>query len=291
MQLIAIILVVSSAVCHAVWNFFIKRSRRPAVAYWWMLATALVIYLPIFIYTASDVILSRLLIVLIISSGLGKAAYYLTLGATYQHCDLSLGYPISRAGVLLIPVWAYLFLDERIAISAGVGIVLILLGIYSINHNSGQQAGWLPSRDQLHKGIYFALITGLLMSVYSVIDKAAVNAPGLRPFNFLYVMFVVSFVFLTPYIWITAGSAAMKAEVRGRLGILALMGLLDLTGYLAVLFAMQLAPVSYVVALRQVSIVIGTGMGTMFLKEKYGGRRALASLIIFAGSWLISISK
>lgn len=288
---LAVILVLFSGLCHAGWNFFIKRSRYPSVAYWWMMATSLTVYLPAFIYMVSGSTISLLLIGLILASGLTKAAYYVTLGGAYRHGDLSLGYPIARSGTLLIPVWAYLFLDEKIARPAAGGIVLILLGVYLLNVKSATLAAFLPSRSQLSKGLYLALITAVLMSIYSVIDKAAVVRPGLGPFNFLYVMFFVSFLFLTPYVFWKAGVKVIREEVRGRLGILTLMGLLDLTGYLAVLFAMQLAQVSYVVGLRQVSIVLGAVMGIVFLKEKYGTGRILAAAVIFLGGWLVSISK
>ena len=288
-----VILVLFSAVCHAAWNFFIKRRPYPAVAYWWMMATGLVVYLPAFlyIYRASGASISWLLIGLILASGLTKALYYVALGGTYRHSDLSLGYPIARSGTLLIPIWAHLFLGETIALSAGLGIGLILVGVYLLNVRSASLASLLPSRSQLNRGLYLALITAVLMSIYSVIDKAGAVAPGLGVFNFLYIMFFVSFLFLTPYVLWKRGVPAIKDEVRGRVGVLTLMGLLDLTGYLALLFAMRMTQVSYVLALKQVAIVLGALMGTTFLREQYGTGRILASVVIFAGSWLVSISK
>lgn len=293
MSPVVIILVLFSALCHASWNFFIKGSRYPSVAYWWMMATGLTVCLPafVYVYTTSAASVSVFMITIILASGLTKAFYYVTLGGTYRHCDLSLGYPIARSGTLLIPIWAYLFLDEKIALSAGVGIAIILAGVYLLNVKSPHLASLLPSRAQLSKGIYLALMTAVLMSIYSVIDKAGVQVPGFGPFNFLYVMFFASFLFLTPYVLWKAGVPAIREEARGRLGMLTLMGLLDLTGYLAILFAMTKTQVSYVMALRQVAVVLGAIMGTAFLKEKYGSTRILASVVIFAGSWLVSISK
>ncbi len=166
-----------------------------------------------------------------------------------------------------------------------------MLGVYLLNVKSVTLAALLPSRSQLNKGLYLALITAVLMSIYSVIDKAGAVAPGLGLFNFLYIMSFASFVFLTPYMFWKRGARVIREEVRGRLGMLTLMGLLDLTGYLAVLFAMKMTQVSYVVALRQISVVLGAIMGTMFLKEKYGPGRILASVVIFAGGCLVSVSK
>ena len=56
-----------------------------------------------------------------------------------------------------------------------------------------------------------------------------------------------------------------------------------------VLLAMSIAPVSYILALRQVSVVIGALMGVVFLKEKYGRIRIIGSIIIFLGVFILSV--
>jgi uncharacterized membrane protein len=60
-------------------------------------------------------------------------------------------------------------------------------------------------------------------------------------------------------------------------------------GYMLVLLAMSIAPVSYILALRQVSVVIGALMGVVFLKEKYGRIRIIGSIIIFLGVFILSV--
>ena len=48
---------------------------------------------------------------------------------------------------------------------------------------------------------------------------------------------------------------------------------------------------SYIVGLRQTSIVFAVLMGSHFLKEKHKGIRLTGSLIIFAGGFLISLAR
>ena len=47
--------------------------------------------------------------------------------------------------------------------------------------------------------------------------------------------------------------------------------------------------VSYVVALRQLSVVFGVLMGCLILGESYGRIRLTGSVLIFLGTFLISI--
>lgn len=62
-------------------------------------------------------------------------------------------------------------------------------------------------------------------------------------------------------------------------------------GYMLVLFAFTQDKASYVVGLRQVSIIIAVAMGGVMLKEESFRQRALASIIICSGILLISFAK
>ena len=66
-------------------------------------------------------------------------------------------------------------------------------------------------------------------------------------------------------------------------------GFLMRGGYLLVLLAMSIAPVSYILALRQVSVVFGAIMGVIFLKESYGRVRIIGSIIIFIGVFILGV--
>jgi uncharacterized membrane protein len=52
---------------------------------------------------------------------------------------------------------------------------------------------------------------------------------------------------------------------------------------MAILFAYQLAPVSYVIALREVAVVIGAVLGILVLKERLDLWKALGIGAITAG--------
>jgi uncharacterized membrane protein len=54
-------------------------------------------------------------------------------------------------------------------------------------------------------------------------------------------------------------------------------------GYIFVLFAMRIAPVSHVAPVREMSMIIGAYLGTKLLREGYGGRRMIGTALIAAG--------
>ena len=68
-------------------------------------------------------------------------------------------------------------------------------------------------------------------------------------------------------------------------------GIIGIVGYALILVAFTMERVSYIVGLRQTSIVFAVFMGSHFLKEKHQGIRLTGALIIFAGGFLISLAK
>jgi len=259
---LAIILVLFSAVCHAGWNYLSHGFRRPLVAMWFMTGIGLLLYLPVFVFTSRSLILTPMLAILILISGLTKSGYYITLATTYRYADLSVGYPLSRTGIVLVPIWAYLFLGERISALAGVAIIVILAGIYTVNARATAPSAHSGDRHRSRLGLWAALATALLISVYSVIDKRAMDAPQLGPINFLFAMFVPTWLGITPYVLATNRWAEIKQEISGKMGRLVLMALFE-----------------------------GAIMGATLLGEKHGVGRVAGAVIIFLGALLVSISK
>jgi uncharacterized membrane protein len=69
------------------------------------------------------------------------------------------------------------------------------------------------------------------------------------------------------------------------------VGTLMMAAYVAVLAAMSVARVSYVVAAREISIVVAALLGTVVLGERQSALRIAGAVLIFAGLCLISLAR
>jgi uncharacterized membrane protein len=78
----------------------------------------------------------------------------------------------------------------------------------------------------------------------------------------------------------------LKANLRG----LILMGLFGFVSAALFLYALQMSKVCYLGAARNVSIVFGVILGSLFLREGYGRIRLFGSLLILAGIFLLSVT-
>src|SRR4029434_237659 len=112
-------------------------------------------------------------------------------------------------------------------------------------------------------GTGWAIATGLCIACYSLVDKVGVS--HINPLPYLWAMMLGSCVSLLPAVRARPGSMA-RAWRENRLAVL-LSGVLSPAGYLVVLFAFRLSKAGYVVAGREVSIVISALIGSILFKE------------------------
>ena len=103
-------------------------------------------------------------------------------------------------------------------------------------------------------------------------------------------MFVISLLLLSPYM-LTRERVALKLEWQVNRGPILIDGFLVLFTYMIILFAFRLSKVSYVVAAREVSIVISAMLGIIWLKESHAPQKMAGSLLITLGVALIGLSK
>jgi drug/metabolite transporter (DMT)-like permease len=283
-------LVLLSALAHSTWNLLLKRSGDKEVFVWWLLVAGSVVLAPL-----GGVLLWLNPIHppgwwLVLATVVLHIFYFVLLGRGYAQGDLSLVYPIARGiGPMLVPVLAVVLLGEDIHLMAVIGIIAIVVGIYIISW-WGNFAHLLrrPLDFLRNRGSGYAVLTGLTITVYALIDKQGVSY--VQPFLYMYLLTLGSAVGLAPYILRHRQISAIKLEWRANAGPIVVAGLLTFLAYGLVLTALSLSRVSYVAPAREVGIVVGVLMGIFILKEPSGTGRLLGSSLIVAGLALIAVS-
>ena len=69
------------------------------------------------------------------------------------------------------------------------------------------------------------------------------------------------------------------------------VGFLSAFTYLMILFALTMSKVSYVAAVREVSIVLSAYFGIVYLGEKHGRQKLLGAVLITLGVVAIGLSR
>ena len=290
MTALSVLLVLLSAVAHSSWNLLLKRAGDPEVFAWCLLIVASVLLAPVGLALLwyNSVGLSGLWFLL--ATIVLHVLYFNLLARGYSQGDLSLVYPVARGiGPMLVPVLAVIFLDETIEPLAIAGIFAIIVGIYTISWwGYFHQVLRSPLLFFRSAGMRYAVLTGLTIAAYSIVDKEGVG--HVQPLLYMYFLGTGTALMLAPYILAQKGAAAVKAEWRANALSITVAGLLTFAAYGLALTAFSLSRVSYVSPAREVGIVIGVMMGVFLLKEPFGGGRMLGSSFVVGGVVMIALS-
>ena len=169
----ALALVLGAALIHAAWNALAKRAQDQLVFLWSSVSLATVALAPVgFALLPAEGVSAAALPYLAATIAI-HAVYFYALSRAYGAGDFSLVYPIARGlGVALVPVVAWALLDERLSTLGSVGVALVVAGIAAIGAGPVAPA----ARGRLvGAGTGWALVTGLSIAGYSVVDKVGVG--------------------------------------------------------------------------------------------------------------------
>lgn len=280
----ALFLVLGAAVLHAGWNALAKRGGDPVVFLWGAGVIASVVYMPIALTALWPAGVRAAAVPFVLGTVILHATYFFTLGRAYGAGDLSLVYPIARGlGVALVPLAALAIFDERLSPLGSLGVVLVAAGIFVLHWRPG---GW--ARAALAgSGTGWALATGVLIAAYSLLDKAGVSR--ISPLAYIWLMEVGSSVLLTPVA--LAKRDVMRREWRMNRKTIAAVALMSPTAYLLVLFAFQMSKTGYVVAAREMSIVLSAIIGSVWMKEGALGQRLAGAGVVLAGVVCVAYAR
>jgi drug/metabolite transporter (DMT)-like permease len=287
---IALSIVLASAFLHAGWNYLLKKSERKIVFIWWFLLVSVILYLPAFLFYYPETAIPPAGWLCIIATGVIHGIYFWCMGGAYERGDLSLVYPLARgSGPLFVPILAVILLREEISPLGMMGIALIIGGIYCVHLRSFTRSAFLEPFRALRGGAsLWALFTGLAIAFYSLVDKVGVGL--VYPPVYIYFLLLITWLVITPGVLIRERDW-LKPEWQNRKGSIVVVGFLSGFTYLMILFALTISKVSYVAAVREVSIVLSAYFGVVWLGEKHGVQKLLGALLIATGVVAIGLSR
>lgn len=212
-----------------------------------------------------------------LTSGILHTGYNLFLARSYRTGDLSVVYPVARGTAPLITLAAsYAFTQDSISPFATVGILVLIAGIWLIA--LGPSKALKVDRNTL----LYALGTSIFIGCYTVVDGLGGRASG-APSGYTGLVFVLDAVFLLAAGLTLRGPQILRYAVphwrRGVIGAAASGG-----AYWIVIWAMSVAPIAMVAALRETSILIAIGLSAKILKEPLTISRVAGALLVVAGA-------
>ncbi len=300
MSLIAILLIVVSAILHAGWNLHSK-SRNPSAAFFLITSVAgLVIFSPFLArHAALLTLIPGRTWVLIAGTGFFMTVYYVGLAGAYRSGNMSIAYPLARSSPLIVVSVVTMILGrgDQVSYRCLGGIVMVVWGCFML---PAQKFTEFRARNYWNATCGLALMAALGTAGYSMMDDEALrelrNASkyGLTPLSAS--LFYAGLETGSSVLWqllaarvIPGGWAQLRGELRNGVGHPLMSGVAIWVAYSLVLVAMGFAKnISYVVAFRQLSIPLGAALGILVLKEPAWPPKIAGVAMIFLGLMLVA---
>ena len=213
-----------------------------------------------------------------VASGAIHLFYISALARSYDLADFSVTYPIARgSGALLAAAGGVLFLDDHLSPLMILGIAVAIGGIVLLAGHA----------DNAHARA--ALLVGAFIACYSLVDShgSRINSGGVYPL----LIFTTTGLFMTVRGLATGRRAEMLSAARMQWRNFSVAGAASALTYWLVMLAVRRAPVGYVTALRESSVVIVALVGTRYLGEEGLRRRVGAALIVLAGLIILVLGR
>jgi len=298
MSQVAIFLVLLSASIHVGWNFLTKSSSSPKT---FTLLTGL--FAAVFFSVAIPFIPFKAIppavwLYIALSGGI-HTVYFIALSSAYETGDISFVYPIARSSPAFVAIAAFFMLGETISKRGVIGIGIVIGGVFLIQFRSGGRSGFKKIWESVkQKDCIWAFITLAAVVAYTLVDKAGMimfsRAEGVvsamrGPIYYLLQM-TVCYLFYGIFNWQTVRPTfAYVLRHEWPKAVAAMLG--TMASYSLILHVMQSEPVSYIVTLRQSSVLMAVLAGGVGLREPYGRWRSFLASVMLVGFYLVATAR
>jgi len=280
MDIAVFLAVLAAAAFHAGWNALLKLDVEPIVATSLVATASGMLAIP---FAAVVGLPSLAAWPYVIASVLIHIVYYLALAEAYRFGDLGQVYPIARGTApLLTAILATFWVGEGLGPYGWAGVIVLAAGILLLTLRGGRA---LRRFDGASVG--FALLTSLSITAYTLVDGLGARASG-APVQYTVWLFLLSGGTMAVWGFHRIGWRLVE-EFGARWKLTLAGGAMSTTAYAIVIWAMTVAPIALVAALRETSVLFAALIGTVLLREPVILARIVAACLVLAGMALVRL--
>ena len=275
-MLLATVFALAAAALHAGWNLRVKTSGDRFVALWGQFLTAGAVCAAGLVLTGLP---ERDAWAWLAISACIHVGYVACLARAYGAGDFSLAYPLARGGgAMVAAIGGVAFLDDRLTVLSYVAILVITGGLVSFVRPG---TSW--------DSIRWALVVAVLIGCYTLAD--AVGARRTEGIAYVLATFVGTSITVSAWGLATGHLANLRRTWSASWRAHLTSGLASAAAYGLVLFAVRWAPVGYVTALRESSVVLAAVAGWRYLAEGFGRARLASATVVVTGLVLLVVAR
>jgi drug/metabolite transporter (DMT)-like permease len=281
-------IVLISAFMHAGWNLLARFERSERNFYRKMLIVILVAgFIPAVTSEYIAHSMTKVAWICVIGSGTSAAVYLYFLARAYESSDFSIVYPIARALPVVFVAVGDVLRGRHLTPAGWAGVFLVAAGVIFVPIQSLRN---ISIKNYLNRTSLWMLLAALGTVGYTLLDKVAAETVQQSPATaarYGYFYFAISYLPYLLLLKINQGKDEIAEPNTWKLAIPA--AILSFAAYWLILWAYQLIPYAgYIVAFRQLSIVIGAVLAFILFKERGIRFRLTGATLIAVGLILIA---
>jgi drug/metabolite transporter (DMT)-like permease len=272
MSLAVFSILLVAAMLHAGWNALVRRDPDRNAATTAIAAGGAAVALVLLPFLPR---LSPAAAPYVVASGLIHLAYFVLVARAYRHGELSVAYPIMRGLAPLIVTLAAIVFVEPASARVLLGVVVVACGIVSLGVDGLRRQHAIGS----------ALANAFVIAGYTLVDGLGARVSGAPETYVAWVLVAAGAITLGDRV-LRQGRAAV-AGLAARVPMALAGGAMTYAAYGIALWAMTVAPIGAVAAVRESSVLFATAIGAVMLGERFGPLRWLAAGLVVAGLVLV----
>jgi drug/metabolite transporter (DMT)-like permease len=281
MSIEVFIIVLFAAVMHSVWNASVKADGDRLSLIKTMSLAQIALSLSLLPFVALPAFEAWPFLA---ASAVVNVGYMLFLSQAYRAGDLSHVYPLARGiAPLIVAGVSIVLLGERLNLASQVAILFIGLGITSLSLTRGADG----LRDR--RMVAFAIGTGCCIATYTLLDGLGARAAGSAHGYVVWLSPASSTLIVATVHWMQRRTRVFATRRTRLVGIGA--GLASYLGAWMIIWAMTLAPIPLVSALRETSIVFAVIIGIVFFDERLNLARLASVAATLIGVVILKVSR
>lgn len=283
------ILAILAAFFRSMMDVFSKKGLKNIDVYvlsWSMRFFTLVFMLPFLFFMEIPSLGNQFWPALFIGGSLNVITTILYLKAI-KYSDLSITIPMVAISPLFLLMTSPLILGEFPNFFGFIGIVLIVLGSYTLNIKKYHKGFLAPFKALLkEKGPRLMLIVAFIFSITANFDKIGV----LNSSPIFWVIAVNIFLSLVLFPIMLYKSQKNLKQIPSHLKALIPIGLFSALTLIFQMTAIKLTLVAYVISIKRTSTIMSVFFGYLIFKEKGIKERLIGSAIMILGVLFITLS-
>jgi drug/metabolite transporter (DMT)-like permease len=280
MDLFVFFAVLVAAAFHAGWNALLKLNLEPIVATTLVATASAIVVVPLALIVGPPVPAAWPYVLASVAIHL---VYYYTLAQAYRFGDLGQVYPIARGTAPLMTAGlATVWLGETLGGFGWAGVIVLAAGILLLAFRGGRTLAHFDARS-----IGYALCNSLTITSYTLVDGIGARLSG-SALQYTVWLFLLSGATVGLYGIVRIGRRLVgdfAANWQLTLGGAAL----STAAYAIAIWAMTVAPIALVAALRETSVLFAALLSVALLREPLLPARIAAACLVLAGMVLMRL--